>query len=237
MSQRRRSNRKTVYSERDHYNLEPWLQREIERKSHNVSNVKGGSRSFSRTAQNTPPKHKNEDLRPSSGNPERTNYRTCRDATVNGVPGFYTPEGLFIPYQPTPSLELNTGLPSQKSAKKQQNSSFQTPEPSPKRYFQKQHHPAIPLDSPNFPIQESPSNKDSQTAPVSPHRESSTSEPSIFKSPVLTQPIDSNQKAVQTPSTDNDYTIIYYSTPTSAKSVPNSSSESTPSPKKAPFMT
>ncbi|GBN11842.1 hypothetical protein AVEN_181400-1 [Araneus ventricosus] len=142
--------------------------------THNVSNVKGGRRFHSRTAQNTPPNHKKEDFRSSSENLEQTKYRMCRDVTVNGVPGFYTPEGLFYPYKPTPTLELNTGLPSQKTTKKQQDSSFQTPESSPNRDFQKQHHPSIPLDTPNLTSQESPSNKDFQTAPVSLHRESST---------------------------------------------------------------
>ncbi|GBN11841.1 hypothetical protein AVEN_181399-1 [Araneus ventricosus] len=40
---------------------------------------------------------------------------------------------------------------------------------------------------------------------------------------------------VQTPSTDNDKTIIYYSTPTSEKPVPILSSETTPPQKQSPF--
>ncbi|GBM52480.1 hypothetical protein AVEN_88377-1 [Araneus ventricosus] len=231
MSQRRQSNRKNFHNEK---HLEPWMQRSMDNNS--WGSQRGKLNQGSRRSQNTPSFNKNVDSRSPPGKPEHTKHKMCRDATVNGVPGFYTPDGDFYPYKPSPTLDSNMDLNKHQGFSSQLDSTNSTtPEPSSNRNFQGYHLPSTSLATLHLFNQESPSTMDLHSAPVAPQGGSTSLAKSITISPVQIQPPATDQIVGQTPLMDNDNTINYYSTPSSEKSIPPSSLETTPLNKQSSF--
>ncbi|GBN96527.1 hypothetical protein AVEN_249874-1 [Araneus ventricosus] len=112
---------------------------------------KGKFNQRSRRTQNTQPS-----LSPIR-KPENTKHKMCRDATVDGVSGFFTPDGNFHPYKPTPTLDLNMDLNEHLSNSSQLDSTKSpTPDPS-SNSIQEHLLPSSPLGTSHLHIQESSS--------------------------------------------------------------------------------
>ncbi|GBN15585.1 hypothetical protein AVEN_241083-1 [Araneus ventricosus] len=132
-----------------------------------MNNNKGGSQKGkynqrNRRTQNTQP------FRSPIRKSENTKHKMCRDATVDGVSGFFTPDGNFYPYKPTPTLDLNKVLNDLLSSSSQLDSTKSSTPDLSSNSIQEHLLPSSPLGTSQLYIQESSSLENPLQASVSP---------------------------------------------------------------------